>query len=221
MRRPNYYILIAALVLVSACDPVGPVEEEVQRQELLTLPLPTVPPWSGGTSEKEQELTFARLAPNVEAEVQEKSFWAVRGQTRTLQVRYLNQDPSAPPLLEFEVGAETLLTYPDGQPVLPGDSVEITVTLDPERRFIFHFQPHGLTFSPASPARLRLNYDGADADVNGDGIVNFIDAALELQFRVWRRDGLGLPWMPVPTVRLPGDLIEGRITHFTGFAMAS
>jgi hypothetical protein len=220
MRR--LFSLLTAVVLVSACDRVGIVDEAVQRQDLLTPPLRVPPVWTGKTQLLEQELTFARLAPNVEAEVQQASFWAVSGQERTLVVRYLVQDSSAPPLLEFHVGAVSLLTYPDGLPVLPGDSVQITVTLDPLRRFIFDFQPAGLKFDPLYPARLRLNYEGADNDVNGDGIVDFFDFVLQQQFRIWRQDLPGRPFMAIPSLRLPGlDILEGDIDHFTGFAMAS
>jgi hypothetical protein len=220
MRR--LFSLLTAVVLVSACDRVGIVDEAVQQEDLLTPPLPPVSVWTGQTQLLEEELTFARLAPNVEAEVQQASFWAVSGQERTLVVRYLGQDSSAPPLLEFQVGAQSLLAYPDGLPVLPGDSVQITVTLDPLRRFIFDFQPAGLIFSSLSPARLRLNYHGADDDVNGNGIVDFFDFLLEQQFRIWRQDLPGLPWLSIPSLRLPGlDLLEGRIDHFTGFALAS
>jgi hypothetical protein len=214
MRR-LFGILTVAVVLLSACDPVGPVDE-LQRQDLLT----ETPLISGLLGRSENELTFARYVQGMGPEVLEASFTAVKGRTSTLQVRYEGQDESEAPLLEFRVGPNSLLLHPDGSLVLPGQAVTITVTLDPVLLY-FHFEPHGLTFSPLDPARLRLNYAHADDDVNGDGIINFLDAVLQLQFRIWRQDALGLPFVQIPTIRQEGDVLEGRVTHFTGFALAS
>jgi hypothetical protein len=222
MRRLLCFLTLA-VALVPGCDRAGLLDQDVQTPELLA-PAPPAPleTWFFAAHRETQELTFARLAPNVEAEVQEASFFAVSGEERTLVVRYQGQDPSAAPLLEFQVGARSLVAYPDGLPVLPGDSIQITVTLDPQRRLIFYFQPAGLRFAPFDPARLRVNYDGADEDVNGDGTVDNLDMVLERRYRIWRQDLPGLPWEALPTLRLPfGDTVEGRITHFTGFAMAS
>lgn len=197
MTRVLCSILIVAAL--TACDSTAPEEE---RRD-------------------EEDLTFVRLEAGAQAEVTQASFWAVRGQTRSLVVRYRDR-PTDPPLLEFVVGAQSLLTRGDGTPVLVGDSVQITVTVDTQRRFLFDFQPAGLTFSPVTPARLRLNYDAADPDFNGDGVVNQLDAAVELRLQIWQQQLPGLPWLPVPTLRVEGtQILEGRVTHFTGFAMAS
>jgi hypothetical protein len=210
-------ILATAVLLLSGCDPAGPVEQEVRRQELIALP-PTS--WIEFTSRSEEQLTFAQYGPGTAPATLEASFWAVRGQNRTLRIPYNGQDPGYSPFFEFRVGPHSLLTYPNGLPFQRGDSVQITVTLDP-RRFVYRFEPSGLTFSPVSPARLRVNHRGAHPDVNRDGVVDFVDAALELRFRIWQQQVPGQPWVPVPSIRLPGELIEGRVTHFTGFAMAS
>jgi hypothetical protein len=215
MRR-LFGMLAALMILVTACEPMGLLDVVVPPENVL----PEIDELTG-VARTEQELTFARLASGVEAEVQQASFFAVQGQARSLVVRYQGQDPSEPPLLEFQVGAESLLTLPNGLPVLPGDSVQITVTLDPQRRFIFHFAPHGLTFSTSNPARLRVNWSGADPDVNGDGVVTLEDEVRLHQFRLWQRDAPELPWVRLPTKKhLDIKLLDGRVIHFTGFAMA-
>ena len=197
MRR---LLSIALVVLAAACDSTAP--EDPERPE--------------------DELTFARFSSETDADVAQASFYAVRGQTRTLAVRYRGQAQTDPPLLEFVVGPLSLLTRSDGRPFLAGDSVRITVTVDTQRRFVFDFQPSGLLFSPLDPALLRINYGGADDDLNRDGLVNQLDAVLEARLRIWQQTALGLPWLPVPTVRLSGQQrVEGRVTHFTGFALAS
>jgi hypothetical protein len=210
-------LLTAAVVLVTACgEPAGPIEEEVKRQDFLSLRTPVISISLGRT---EENLTFAQYAEGVEPEVLTASFVATQGEPSTLRVYYQDADPTDPPLLEFHVGPNSLLAYPDGTPVLPGQSVQIGVTLDPER-YIFWFQPAGLKFSVADPARLRVNYEGADYDANG--IIDFLDQVLQFRARIWRQDMDTEPWFQIPTLRLPLlDMLEGRVTHFTGFAMAS
>jgi hypothetical protein len=174
-----------------------------------------------GRNKGEEELEFVRFTPASPPAVQQASFWAVHGQARTLAIRYAGQPASEPPLLEFSVGALSLLTRPNGTPFLPGDSVQITVSVDPQGRFLFDFQPAGLAFSPAFPALLRMNYERANPDFNNDGVVNQQDVAVEQRLRIWRQQAPGLDFLQIPTIRIGGlDLLEGRVTHFTGFAMA-
>lgn len=191
-------ILSLAVLCVAACDDTtGPSNE-------------------GGRADG--DMVFARLAASSELETTQTSFWAVKGQSRTLVMRYASGGPA----LEFEVGPDALLARPNGTPFLPGDSIRITVQADAQGRLSFDFQPSGLTFSPLQPALLRIDYSGYDPDVNGDGTVDAVDAALELNFGIWRRDSPGSLWLPVPSLRLLGQpVIEGRVTHFTGFALAS
>jgi hypothetical protein len=201
MRRLLSIAALAALVL-TACDPSGP----------------------GDDDKREDELTFVRFAAASPPQVTQASFWAVHGQERSLVIRYAGQPASEPPLLEFRVGALSLLTQPNGVPFLPGDSVQITVNVDPQGRFLFHFQPSGLVFSPVFPALLRINPDRADPDLNRDGVVNQQDATLEARLRLWKQETVGAPFLPLPTIRiqiLGIELFEGRVTDFTGFAMAT
>src|SRR5688572_1613395 len=139
MRRLWSIAALAALVL-TACDPSGPDDDK----------------------KPEEDLQFVRFAAGAPAAVQQASFWAVHGQTRTLAIRYAGQPAGEEPLLEFRVGALSLLQRPNGVPFLPGDSVRITVAVDPQGRFLFDFQPAGLVFSPALPALLRINYARAN-----------------------------------------------------------
>lgn len=190
--------VVLALLLPAACsEATGPDEE-------------------GGRADG--DMTFARLASSSELEAGAASFWAVKGQSRTLVLRYATGEPA----VEFEVGPDALLARPNGTPFLPGDSVRITVQADAQGRLSFDFQPSGLTFSPLQPALLRIDYRGYDPDVNADGAVDAADAALVLSFGIWRRDSPLSLWLPIPSLRLQGQtVIEGQVTHFTGFALAS
>jgi hypothetical protein len=193
---------LAALVLAACHEPIGSDDD----------PRP------------EDQLTFVRFTAESPPAVTQASMWAVHGQTRTLVIRYAGQPESEPPLLEFRVDALSLLRRPNGLPFLPGDSVLITVTTDPLGRFLFDFQPAGLVFSPLIPAVLRLNHNRADPDLNGDGVVDQQDAALDASLRIWTEPSLSLLFVPIPTLRIPIlgiELFEGQVTHFTGFALAS
>lgn len=165
----------------------------------------------------EPDLTFLRLENASTVTVRTASFWAKRGEGRRLRMFYANGDE----LLDFEVRDKALLRRPNGTLFLPGDSVLITVTLDPANRFILHFEPSGLVFNPLDPAHLEINYKFADRDIDDDGDEDDHDRTLEAGLRIWQQERLGLPWIPLSTLRVDDDDMEANILSFTGFAMAS
>src|SRR5688572_6630950 len=156
MRRLRGTLVVVA-VLATGCEPLAPEEQREAAAPALFSKV-----------EEEAELTFARYAQGVGPGVAEAVLRAVVGQTSTLVVRYAGLPVLAQPvLLEFEVGPESLLTDGDGNPVVPGQAVEISVLLDPPR-FIRDLAPPGVTFSKSDPARLRPTYEGAAEIVNAD-----------------------------------------------------
>lgn len=175
----------------------------------------TEPDDDGGVTE--DELTFLRFSTANAVTVRQKSFYAVRGRDRKLEI----DDVDGEDFLEFEVRAETLLRRPNGTLFQNGDSVLITVTLDPNDRFIVHFEPSGLVFNPVDPARLKINYHEADDDIDDDGDHDSEDDRLESLLRMWQQESAGMPWVPLLSFRIDDDDIEARILSFTGFAMAS
>lgn len=177
-----------------------------------------------GLGRTDGDLVFARFSATAQTQASTKSFWAVKGQDRTLEMRYqpTSGQSEGDQFLQFRVKPSSLLLHPNGTPFLNGDSVLITVTADPQQRFIFTFEPSGLTFSPIEPAELRIEYDKADDDLNHDGHTDSKDAELKLKLQVWQRQSPGLPWVPLPTLRVQNtDEVRGTITHFTSFALAS
>jgi hypothetical protein len=173
---------------------------------------------TGPDDRSDGDLVFARFAATAQTHQDTASFWAVKGQDRRLEMDY----PDGDHFLEFRVGPGALLLKPGGQPFLNGDSVLITVHADPQQRFIFTFEPSGLTFSPLDPAELRIRYDRADHDVDHDGDTDSKDSQLLLDLQVWQQQAPALPWLPVPTLRVENDSeVRGTVTHFTSFALAS
>ncbi len=170
------------------------------------------------------ELIVLRFADTAFAHVEKAgSVWAVRGQERELVLRYENYGSYAgEPYLRFRIPAQALLRDPAGRSYAPGDSVQITVTVDAGGRYLFEFEPSGLAFDPAHPAELTVWYEWADGDLDGDGDEDAVDAELEDGLHVWRRETLGGEWQRLGTVRRKETVeLQARVTGFTGFVIAT
>jgi hypothetical protein len=175
-------------------------------------------------SKQEAELRFVRFPADLAALAETSgSFWAVKGENREVTLRYRDSSgPGSDEFLEFRVPGDALLLRPDGTPFVRGDSVLITVQLGTDRRLLFHFEPSGLRFNPAQPARLRINYRRLGGDLDGDGQVTDDDRALERDARIWQQEQPGEPWFPLGTIKdFDAEELRARITSFTGFVIAA
>ncbi len=140
------------------------------------------------------------------------TFWAVRGENRELEIRFQGQGGpgTGKKFLEFEVEEETLLRRPDGTSFALGDSILIRVTIDTVF-FLANFEPTGLEFNPAEPARLEITYDEAEDDL----------LVRETEFDLWRQEKPGDPWVLVGSIQLEDfDEIEASLFSFTRYALA-
>jgi hypothetical protein len=197
-RIPGGVVAVLAAVWMVGCESSTEPEDEVRNDD---------------------ELTFVRFADEaVPLLVRQASFWAKRGEDRELVMRYADGED----FLEFEVDEDSLERYPDGRLFQPGDSVLITVTVDPANRFLFTFEPAGLKFRDSDPAELEIEFRRRDGDLNGDGVVDARDEALKRDLRVWQQERPGTPWTPLGILRfeLDDDEIEVEVGSFTGFALA-
>jgi hypothetical protein len=146
------------------------------------------------------------------------SFWAVRGESRSVQINYTSTSASTHPFLTLTV------TDPRYAPGLGNfgmrDSVLITVTVDTTKIGV-SLEPSGLIFG--APAQLKIWYDGAGGDLNGDGVVNSTDAAIESQLLgLWYRADLGKPWSKVgATQSLAEKSFTYAMPHFCDYAVAT
>lgn len=171
------------------------------------------------------ELNFLRPAADApEFADTTVTFWAKRGSDREVRVRYAPVPGSTETeeFLRFTVPAEALERYPDGRPIAVGDSVFITVRIADFARLIVDFQPSGLRFSAEHPARLHIEYDHADDDLDGDGDVDDDDSRAETMLSLWRQEAPGQPWFRVTASQLEIDLdsVEADLTSFSGYALA-
>jgi len=146
------------------------------------------------------------------------AFWAVRGEQRSVQINYLSStgDTSA----QFLRLVTSDPAYVPGLGDLtPGDSVLITVTIDPVTIKV-SLEPTGLLFG--EPAQLQLSYGGADGDLNGDGVVDGSDAYIESQLLgLWYREGTDSTWEPIPAVQSLADkAFTSLLPHFCEYAVS-
>lgn len=115
----------------------------------------------------------------------------------------------------------SLWQRPDGSFFTPGDSIEITLTLD-TTQILVRLEPTRLAFNAAAPAHLTIWYSGANPDLNGDGIVDLTDAYIEQTLLgLWVRDGPLAPWNPVSAVQsLLSKLFSADLGHFSEYALS-
>lgn len=203
--------LLAAALLGACADSAGPVPPQLAARETVELRTLHTPHF----------LVQAATAPPLEA--LQASMWIVRGERQTLEVKYTNptEDPAAVlGFLKLEFHDSTLVARPDGTPIATGDSVLVTVSIDP-RLFVVRLEPTGLRFNPLEPARLRVRYHNADPDLNGDGSVDAGDDAIGRRLGLFRRDETDAFWVQL---RAKNDTLEQKfdadLEHFSDYAVA-
>ena len=161
---------------------------------------------------------WASLSPGLQLDRYTAAFWAVRGEPRSLQINYLSAtgDTSS----AFLRLTTTDPAYVPGLGDLaPGDSVLITVTIDPDNIKV-SLEPTGLVFG--EPGQLQISYGGADGDLNGDGVVDETDTYIESRLLgLWYREGTNGVWEPIPAVQeLADKSFVSALPHFCEYAIS-
>ncbi|MBL8998278.1 MAG: hypothetical protein KJZ74_03595 [Gemmatimonadales bacterium] len=207
--RPRIHAAAFLLTLLAACADSG-VEPPAG-------PTPTV----GDSSAVVNFLRPAVGAPAIANPV--VSFYAKVGEDREAFMYYQRRASGSDStvFVRFRVRPNSLLSRPGGAPFVAGDSILITITLVDPSRLQVSFSPSGLRFSPSDPADLKLSFLEADEDLNGDGVVDSRDTAIQAMLAVWRRERVGDPWVRQPTILAPGTHeVETDILGFTDYVIA-
>jgi hypothetical protein len=148
----------------------------------------------------------------------EATFWAVRGEARSVQINYADSAGGTDsPFLRLVI---TDPTYVPGQGELAlGDSVLITVTVDTTNIGVT-LDPTGLQFG--DPGQLEIWYGGAGGDLNGDGVADSTDAYIETQLLGMKyREGADGEWTDIPALQLLADKsFTSSLPHFSTYAVA-
>lgn len=164
-----------------------------------------------GTTAQPSRLAFSGPKP-VPYEV---SVWAVRGEQRSVDI---NNQATGNPFLQLDVFDPVQLS--DGTPIGVGDSVMLTVTVDPEK-LVVSLEPSGITFGQ-EPTQLRMWYSDADPDFNGDGVVDDEDVRIENDLlEVWYQEVAGAPWETIVAIKSAEDgSFTAVLDHFSNYAVA-
>ena len=207
--RRSFVALAVALAFVECRDMAGPVTERVVPG----------PQFSRMPAAGIRMLQQSPSAPPLEA--YRVSFWAFVGKASTIRVRY--QAAAGASLggsfLRFEIPKQGLETDAGGTRLKRGDSVHITLTIDPVS-FEVHFKPSGVTFSRTWPAALTIWYGNANPDLDGDGAVDGVDRKLAQQLAVWTQTRKTQPWLKLASRNNTSrSMVAAPLYHFSEYAV--
>ncbi len=152
------------------------------------------------------------------------SAWIVRGERHTMRVRYADipGNTEGSELVRLDFHDETLLLRPDGSRMADGDSILITLAVDPAQ-FAVAFAPTGLVFDPERPARFRFRYHYADLDLDGNGIIDEVDEQIRVsQLGMWLvPEAPYLSWEEITAEHDPESRkFDADLFHFSNYALA-
>jgi len=106
-----------------------------------------------------------------------------------------------------------------GKSLKRGDSVAVTLTIDPVR-FSVEFEPSGVLFSKNLPANLTIWYENANPDLNDDGVVDATDRALEQQLAFWYHAVKQHAWSRLSSTNdTTQESVSTALYHFSQYAI--
>lgn len=157
------------------------------------------------------------FAPPISLDRYTVSFWAVRGETRSVRINYLDAEGGSENAF-LELTTTDPVFVPGVGDVAMGDSVLLTVSIDTVKLGV-SLEPTGTQFG--TPAHLQIWYGGAGGDLNADGVVDSVDTYVEHQLLgLWYSEG-GEDWRPVPAVHsLDDKSFTSEIPHFSEWVLS-
>jgi hypothetical protein len=190
--RTTFVTLVAALLAAGCSDSTGPTQTRPPA-DLNVLQLgPAAPPL---------------LASSV-------TLHACRGQSA--EGRLFFTDGSGGEGEEFArltLEDNSLAAMPDGTPIEVGQCVDITMGVaDPaSKQVLVQLDPTGLTFNPAQPAKLRLDYGEAEG----------VDSEIEARIGIWRQELPTDPFVLIGSAVLSDSKeVEAKLFGFSRYALA-
>src|SRR2546426_11664313 len=168
------FLLVFALALSVARCADQPTAVKAPASPL-ALRWAQAPQFTARTDPRARRSGTMALTPPLSLDQYSVSFWAVRGESRSVQINYSSS-------IDSETHPFLLLTTTDPQFVpgvgelAMGDSVLITVTVDTSKIGVT-LEPSGLQFG--APAQMKIWYGGAGGDLNGDGVADSSGSAIQ------------------------------------------
>lgn len=176
------------------------------------------PEFSSRTDARARRSGAMALTPPLSLDQYTVSFWAVRGESRSIQINYSSSiDAEQHPFIVLTT-TDPVFVPGVGELAL-GDSVLITVTVDTSKIGI-KLEPTGLQFG--TPAEFKMWYGGASGDFNGDGLADASDAQIEQTLLgLWYREYSNDPWTQVAASQsVEEKLFLYSLPHFCEYAVA-
>ncbi|HEX9217109.1 MAG TPA: hypothetical protein VF864_09055 [Gemmatimonadales bacterium] len=158
------------------------------------------------------------LTPPLSLDRYVASFWAVRGESRSIQINYSSSiDNDTHPFLTLTTTDPAFV--PGLGELAVGDSVLITVTIDTTKIGV-SLEPSGLQFG--APAQMKLWYGGAGGDLNGDGVVDSTDSQIEAKLLgLWYREDQSEAWSELGASQsVEEKSFTYALPHFCEYAVA-
>jgi hypothetical protein len=216
MRTKNLVALLGAVLVLASCTERAPLTSTVESSPPQALSLTST---SSGLLSTVNLLSQSATAPPLQT--YQLDFWAVEGRVTTARIDYQpDLLGKVSHFLALTIPAQSQLVLPDGTPLAAGDSVLISLTVDPVL-FKVRFEPHGLRFEVA-PAALVFHYGLANLDLDGNGVINWVDQTLEAQLQLVYQADDAAPWSQVreqaKSVEL--NLIGAPLRHFSNYAVS-
>jgi hypothetical protein len=219
--RRSLLVLALALMVVRCADQptsVNAVTATKVGPQFLTWAGST-PQFSARSSKPHNSNGPSTMSPPLSLDTYQVSFWAVRGEARSVQINYQSSiDSGNHPFLRLTTTDPQFV--PGVGDLAVGDSVLITVTIDTTKIGV-SLEPSGLQFG--APSQLQIWYGGAGGDLNGDGVVDSTDAQVEQQLLgLWYREGDEDQWAHLSASQDAGDKsFTYALPHFCEYAIAA
>ncbi len=150
------------------------------------------------------------------------TLWAYVGKASAATVNYLpaKGQTVGDPFLRFNIPRNGLVAGANGAILKSGDSLLVTLTIDPVY-FLVDFQPSGVLFSKTAPATLGFWYGRANPDLNGDGVVDAADQTLLEQLAIWYQGAKSTAWSRQASLNdLQKQLVGTALYHFSEYAVS-
>ena len=213
-------VIVFALTLsVARCaDQPTAVQHSPSTPQFLKWAARATPQFSSTAIRPIRAGTAAYQTPPLGLDNYVVSFWAVRGESRSMQINYSSTiNPGTHPFLKLTMTDPRFV--PGIGELAMGDSVLITVTVDTTKIGV-SLEPSGLLFG--APAELQVWYDGAAGDLNGDGVANSTDAVIEAKvLGLWYREGQADSWTNLPARQsVEEKSFTYALRHFSEYAVA-
>jgi hypothetical protein len=215
------YLIVLGFVAVGCTDSLGPPSRQspplTEALHLLRWAGDATPHFTASGTRLGTGAFQGATADGISLSQNTVTFWAVRGQERSVQINYQSGGDTTHPFLRLTISDP--IYVPGVGDLAPGDSVLVSVAVDPQTISV-SFEPTGLLFGTPSP--MQLWYAGAGGDLNGDGVVDSTDTYIESQL-------LGMVGRELPTdqwakISTTQSLVDQSFTtglqHFSQYAVS-